>query len=93
MGELSSLPFNLSSVFPSLEVYVIVPTNSHLQVNKTEKECFLFEFQHFECLNKQHIKLRLCSFHPPFSLQAFIETMFASKAPVEEGFLYAKVSF
>lgn len=25
------------------------------------------------------------------SLQAFIETMFASKAPVEEAFLYAKV--
>lgn len=37
--------------------------------------------------------MRLGSFPPPFSLQAFIETMFAGKAPVEEGFLYAKVSF
>lgn len=39
------------------------------------------------------VKMGLCSFLLSFSLQAFIETMFASKAPVEEGFLYAKVSF
>ena len=39
------------------------------------------------------VKMGLCFFLLSFSLQAFIETMFASKAPVEEGFLYAKVSF
>lgn len=36
--------------------------------------------------------MRLFSLHPPSFLQAFIETMFASKAPVDEAFLYAKVS-
>lgn len=80
----------LKAVFFLLEIDVIMPTKSQLGRQNWGKGCLSFELQCFECLSSNIVKTRL--FFSSSSLQAFIETMFASKAPVEESFLYAKVS-
>lgn len=82
----------LIAVFFLLEINVIVPTVSQLRVNKIGgKGAFLLSSNVLNVWVSNIVKMRLF-FSSSSSLQAFIETMFSSKAPVEESFLYAKVS-
>ncbi|TKC50460.1 hypothetical protein EI555_009946, partial [Monodon monoceros] len=53
----------------------------------------LEEFQHVGPKLKAETQIEQMQITGKLTSQAFIETMFASKAPVEEGFLYAKFEF